>query len=74
MKEVINGLWDIHGFKFASLAKFVRCLFQALQPVDAGMCEELMGIAIEMAKEPTDVSPPQFPGRKLRELADPDNP
>jgi len=56
MKEAINGLWDIHGFEFSGLAKFIRCLFQALSPVNTQLCEELLEIAVEMAKEPTDVS------------------
>lgn len=64
MKAVINGLWEANGFEFSAMAKFTRCLFQALLPVDTGMCEELLGTVIEMAREPTDVSR-LFPFRQM---------
>lgn len=55
MKAVVNGLWEVNGFEFSAMAKFVRCLFQALLPVNARMCEELLDTVVEMVKEPTDV-------------------
>lgn len=51
MRLIINEIFDIENFDSAKLAKYIRCMFQAVLPLDDGLALQLLGQALQIARE-----------------------
>ncbi|KAF6805556.1 hypothetical protein CSOJ01_09425 [Colletotrichum sojae] len=64
---IVNEIWELEHMKGDKLAKYVRCMFQAVRPLDAGLGQRLMRQAIGMARDSSKTSHP-FPPEELEWL------
>ncbi|WQF82317.1 Putative meiosis specific protein Spo22/ZIP4/TEX11 [Colletotrichum destructivum] len=48
---IVNEIWELEKMKGDRLAKYIRCMFQAVQSLDAALGQRLMKQAIEVARD-----------------------
>ncbi|CCF34294.1 hypothetical protein CH063_06320, partial [Colletotrichum higginsianum] len=48
---IVNEIWELEKMKGDRLAKYIRCMFQAVLPLDAALGQRLMKQAIEVARD-----------------------
>jgi len=51
MRVVINQLWALEGLSLGKLAKYIRCLFQRVLPLEGSMAFQLAEEALRLAQE-----------------------
>lgn len=51
MRKLVNEIWVLESFDALKLAKYTRCLFQAMLPLDDGLAMRLLDEACGKAKE-----------------------
>ncbi|KAJ0162227.1 hypothetical protein CTA2_4896 [Colletotrichum tanaceti] len=52
---IVNEIWELEKMKGDRLAKYIRCMFQAVLSLDAALGQRLMKQAIEVARESANV-------------------
>lgn len=66
MKLLIDEIFAVEGFGAERLAKYFRCLFQAILPLDDTLAAQLLDEAIDLARQAFNVcaichqNPPPF--------------
>ncbi|KAM0277568.1 hypothetical protein ACHAQH_005687 [Verticillium albo-atrum] len=50
LRQIINEIWQLERFDAARLAKYMRCLFQAVLPLESELGRQLLLEAIEKAR------------------------
>lgn len=58
---MINEIFALEQFDNAKLAKYVRCIFQAILPLDETLALQLVHQATQIAREGSQVSPSMLP-------------
>ena len=56
LRMIINGIYALEKFDSLKLAKYVRCIFQAILPLDDTLAMQLLDEAIQIACEGKTVS------------------
>ncbi|PFH60556.1 hypothetical protein XA68_10761 [Ophiocordyceps unilateralis] len=67
MRLIINDLFELDQFDCKKLAKYLRCLLQAVLPLDDGLALQLADQALRIAREGHQVRRP-FPAEELEWL------
>ena len=57
MKLIINEIYELEGFDHEKLAKYIRCMFQAILPLDDGPALQLIDQALQICCEGEEVRP-----------------
>lgn len=52
---IINEIFTLEGFDVARIAKYMRCLFQAVLPLEDTLAIQVLDQAIQVAKEGKEV-------------------
>lgn len=55
MRAIINELWGLDNMDLERVAKYIRCLFQMILPLECGMAFQLAGEALQLAREAASV-------------------
>jgi hypothetical protein len=58
MRLIINQIFDLEKFDNEKLAKYVRCIYQVILPLDEDMALQLIDEALKIAREGAQVSFP----------------
>ncbi|CAI4217179.1 unnamed protein product [Parascedosporium putredinis] len=69
MRVVINQLWALEGLSLGKLAKYIRCLFQRVLPLEGSMAFQLAEEALRLAQEAVASTDRRFPDEELEWLA-----
>ncbi|KAJ4261598.1 sporulation-specific protein 22 [Fusarium torreyae] len=64
MRLIINEIFSLEGFDNQRLAKYVRCMFQAILPLDDSLALQVVEQAIQIAREGSQMQKP-FPTEDL---------
>ncbi|CAG1963231.1 unnamed protein product [Fusarium graminearum] len=64
MRLIINEIYLLEGFDNERLAKYIRCLFKAILPLDDRLALQVIEQAVKVAREGSQVQPP-FPADDL---------
>ncbi|KAM0422754.1 hypothetical protein ACHAPD_001217 [Fusarium lateritium] len=64
MRLIINEIYLLEGFDNTRLAKYIRCLFKAILPLDGGLALQVVEQAVKLAREGSQVQTP-FPADDL---------
>ncbi|PKS07050.1 hypothetical protein jhhlp_005647 [Lomentospora prolificans] len=68
MRAIINQLCAIQGFGVERVAKYIRCLFQAVLPLEGSMAFQLADEALHLVREASTMDQ-RFPDEELEWLA-----
>lgn len=58
MRLIINEIYLLEGFDNERLAKYIRCLFKAILPLDDRLALQVIEQAVKVAREGSQVSEP----------------
>lgn len=61
MKLIINEIFALEDFDSEKLAKYIRCMFQAILPLDDALALQLVDQALQIARESSQVGTPMAP-------------
>ncbi|UZP34115.1 hypothetical protein NXS19_001931 [Fusarium pseudograminearum] len=64
MRLIINEIYLLEGFDNKRLAKYIRCLFKAILPLDDRLALQVIGQTVKVAREGSQVQTP-FPADDL---------
>ncbi|KAL3606795.1 sporulation-specific protein 22 [Fusarium poae] len=64
MRLIINEIYLLEGFDNTRLAKYIRCLFKAILPLNDGLALQVVEQAVKLAREGSQVQTP-FPADDL---------
>ncbi|KAH7153095.1 meiosis protein SPO22/ZIP4 like-domain-containing protein [Dactylonectria macrodidyma] len=64
MRVIINQIFELEDFDNQSLAKYVRCMFQAILPLDDNLALQVVDQALQIAREGNQMQKP-FPSDEL---------
>ncbi|KAH7133344.1 meiosis protein SPO22/ZIP4 like-domain-containing protein [Dactylonectria estremocensis] len=64
MRVIINQIFELEDFDNQRLAKYVRCMFQAILPLDDNLALHVVDQALQIAREGNQMQKP-FPGDEL---------
>ncbi|KAH8714206.1 meiosis protein SPO22/ZIP4 like-domain-containing protein [Ilyonectria robusta] len=64
MRAIINQIFELEDFDNQRLAKYVRCMFQAILPLDDSLALQVVDQALQIAREGSQMQKP-FPGDEL---------
>ncbi|KAF7547940.1 hypothetical protein G7Z17_g7379 [Cylindrodendrum hubeiense] len=64
MRIIINQIFELENFDNQRLAKYVRCMFQAILPLDDNLALQVVDQALQIAREGSQMQTP-FPGDEL---------
>lgn len=67
MRLIINEIFEIENFDNEKLAKYIRCMFQAILPLDENLALQLVDQAHKVAREGCQVNR-HFPSKELEWL------
>ncbi|KAK5997795.1 hypothetical protein PT974_00156 [Cladobotryum mycophilum] len=67
MRLIINEIFELEEFDHEKLAKYIRCMFQVILPLDEGSAFQLVEQALQIAREGKDVAK-RFPDTELEWL------
>ncbi|GJN84559.1 hypothetical protein PLIIFM63780_008119 [Purpureocillium lilacinum] len=67
MRLIVNEIFELENFDSARLAKYMRCIFQAVLPTDDGLALQLLDQALQLAREGAQLCTP-FPALELEWL------
>ncbi|ROT35208.1 SPO22-domain-containing protein [Sodiomyces alkalinus F11] len=67
MRRVINQIWNLERFDCGRLAKYIRCLFQAVLPLEDHLGKQLLREAIDKVKISAESGSP-FPSEEIHWL------
>ncbi|XP_044723905.1 meiosis protein SPO22/ZIP4 like domain-containing protein [Hirsutella rhossiliensis] len=67
MRLIINEIYELQDFDGEKLAKYIRCMVQAMLPLDDALALQLIDQALQIAREGHQVGRP-FPGAELEWL------
>lgn len=56
MRLIINEIFELEEFDYEKLAKYIRCMFQAILGLDDTAALQLVDQAIQIAREGKEVS------------------
>lgn len=56
MRLIINEIFALEKFDNEKLAKYIRCMFQAILPLDDALALQLVEQALQIARESSQVS------------------
>lgn len=56
MRAIINQLWALEGLGVEKVAKYIRCLFQMVLPLEGSMAFQLADEALHLVREALAVS------------------
>lgn len=55
MRAIINQIFELEDFDNQRLAKYVRCMFQAILPLDDSLALQVVDQALQIAREGSQV-------------------
>ena len=55
IKSIINEIYTLDSFNNTKLAKYIRCVFQALLPQDDSLAMQMLDHAAQVASESAEV-------------------
>lgn len=55
MRAIINQIFELEDFDNQRLAKYVRCMFQAILPLDDNLALQVVDQALQIAREGSQV-------------------
>ncbi len=61
MRLIINNIFELEKFDNEKLAKYIRCIFQVILPLDEDLSLQLVDEALNIAREGAEVSQPKNP-------------
>ncbi|KAK7423893.1 sporulation-specific protein 22 [Neonectria punicea] len=64
MRLIINQIFELEDFDNQRLAKYIRCMFQAILPLDDNLALQVVDQALQIAREGSQMQNP-FPGDEL---------
>lgn len=56
MRAIINQLWALEGLGVEKVAKYIRCLFQMVLPLQGSMAFQLADESLQLVREALTVS------------------
>lgn len=67
LRLIINEIFELENFDSQRLAKYLRCMFQAILPLDDGLTLEVVDQALQIAREGGQVrrSPSTYKGQSI---------